>query len=141
MGMFFLAEGIGDSVIWMCAHRRNLEYSFRLYLNAGGKRILGKGGAQILSAINRHGSMTMAARELHMSYKFMWDYLTRMRKRLEKPVIVTHRGGTRRTRRKGGGGTTLTPTAKALLKDYEATEKRLHRILSKKKVRIRERLT
>lgn len=126
-------------MISMHEHRRTLEYTFRLYLNADGKRILGKGGAQILGAIDKHGSMVTAAKELHMSYKFMWDYLTRMRKRLKKPIIVTHRGGTRHTKRKGGGGTTLTPIAMALLKDYEATEKRLHTILSKKKIRIIER--
>jgi molybdate transport system regulatory protein len=126
-------------MISMCAHKTALQYTFRLYLNADGKRIIGKGGAQILDAIEKHGSMTAAAKELHMSYKFIWDYLTRMRRRLKTRVILTHRGGTRRTKRKGGGGTTLTPTAMALLKNYQETERRIHAIISKRKIRAIDR--
>jgi molybdate transport system regulatory protein len=116
--------------------KRDLQYSFRLYLNAEGKRVLGKGGAQILEAIDKHGSIADAAKQLHMSYKFVWDYLGRMRNRLKKPIIVTRRGGTRHTKRKGGGGTALTPLAKALLRNYRATEKKLHKALPKTKIRV-----
>jgi len=107
--------------------KRPLHYSFRLYVVSDGKRVLGKGGAQILNAIDRLGSLSATAKELKMSYRFVWRYLRRMEDRLGKPVIVTWRGGTRHTKRKGGGGTHLTPLAKALLGDYEAMEKRLRR--------------
>ena len=110
--------------------KRRYQYSFRLYLNVDGKRVLGKGGAQILEAVKKHGSIATAAKEVHMSYKFVWDYLSRMNERLKKPVIITHRGGTQHRKQKGGGGTKLTPLAKALLKNYRTTEKRLHREIS-----------
>lgn len=113
--------------------RRNLHYSFRLYLNANGKRVLGKGGAEILEAIREHGSITAAADELEMSYRFVWNYLNRMRERAGKPMIVTRRGGTLHSRRKGGGETTLTPFARALLEDYRAMEKLLHKTLARKR--------
>jgi molybdate transport system regulatory protein len=70
----------------------NLQYTFRLYLNADGQRILGKGGAQILEAVEEYGAIAEAAKELEMSYKFAWDYLIRMRRRQHQPVVVTHRG-------------------------------------------------
>jgi molybdate transport system regulatory protein len=123
----------------MHRNKRTFQYAFRLYLNVDGKRVLGKGGAQILEAIDRQGSITAAAKELHMSYKFVWDYLTRMSNRLNKPVIVTRRGGTRHRKRKGGGGTRLTPLANALLKNYRATENRLHATISKTKIRLAAR--
>jgi molybdate transport system regulatory protein len=116
--------------------RKDLQYTFRLYLNADGKRVLGKGGAQILEAIDQYGSITVAAKHLHMSYKFVWDYLTRMRSRLKKTIIMTHRGG---MRRRGGGGATLTPLAKTLLRNYWATERRLNRALSKRRIPISRR--
>ena len=118
--------------------KRTFQYALRLYLNVDGKRVLGKGGAQILEAIDRQGSIAAAAKELHMSYKFVWDYLTRMSNRLKKPVIVTRRGGTRHGKRKGGGGTKLTPLAHALLKNYRTTENRLHATISKTKIRRAE---
>jgi molybdate transport system regulatory protein len=109
-----------------------MQYSFRLYLNANNQRVLGKGGAQILEAVDEYGSITAAAEELEMSYKFTWDYLTRMRRRLHQPVIVTRRGGTHNGKKKGGGGTTLTPIARALLKEFRETERLVQDILSKR---------
>ena len=116
----------------MRARKRDLEYSFRLYLNSNGQRILGKGGAQILEAVDEYGSIAAAAEELEMSYKFTWDYLIRMRRRLHQPVIVTHRGGTRNGKKKGGGGTSLTPIARALLKEFRKTERLTRNILTKR---------
>lgn len=115
--------------------KRPLSYSFRLYLNANGERVLGKGGAQILEAIDEYGSIAMAAEELDMSYKFVWDYLGRMNQRLKRPVIMTRRGGTRHTRRRGGGGTALTPLARTLLRDFKATEMLVRRTLSEGKTK------
>ena len=112
-----------------------LFYSFRLYLNSNGERVLGKGGALILEAIDEHGSIALAAEELGMSYKFVWDYLGRMKQRLGRPLITTRRGGTPNTKRRGGGGTTLTPLGRRLLDNFRATETRVRRMLSEKKPR------
>jgi molybdate transport system regulatory protein len=122
-----------EPVNFMKRRRKNLHYSFRLYLNADEKRILGKGGAQILDAIDEHRSIAAAAEELEMSYRFVWDYLSRIRERLGRPIIVTRRGGTLHEKRKGGGETTLTPLARVLLKDYWATERLLHKALIARK--------
>jgi len=112
-----------------------LQYGFRLYLNnPAGKRVLGSGGAQILEAIDKHGSIVAAAEDLGMSYKFMWNYLSKARKRLKHPIIMTRRGGTPHEKKKGGGSTTLTPTARTLLREFRSTEAFIANALSKKKV-------
>jgi len=113
--------------------KKNLQYSYRLYLNVAGKRVLGKGGAQILEAIDEHGSIAAAAEKLGMSYKFVWDYLIRIRKILQEPVIVTHRGGIGHRKKKGGGGAVLTPLARTLLKEFRSTEGLVNNILSRRK--------
>jgi len=117
----------------MRSQNRELHYSFRLYVVCDGERVLGKGGAQILNAVDRLGSLTAAAKELKMSYRFVWRYIARVEDRLGKPVIVTRRGGTRHARRKGGGGTKLTPVARSLLKDYRAMEERLQKQIDSRK--------
>jgi molybdate transport system regulatory protein len=113
----------------MRRHRGTFQYTFRLYLNADGKRVLGKGGAQILEAIDKYGSIDGAAKKLQMSYKFVWDYLTRMRRILKEQIILTHRGGTGPRKKRGGGGATLTPVARKLLKEYRSTQALVHRAL------------
>jgi molybdate transport system regulatory protein len=111
-----------------------LHYSFRIYALYDGKSVLGKGGAQILNAVDRLGSLSAAAKELNRSYRFVWNYVRRMEDRLGKPVIVTRRGGVRHVRRKGGGMTKLTPVARTLLEDCSATKERLReQLLSRKR--------
>ncbi len=113
----------------MKQRKKSLQYDFRLYLNIDGERLIGKGGAEILDAIAKCGSIAAAAEELDMSYRFVWDYLNRMKERFGRPVILTRRGGMRRAERKGGGETTLTQSARALLRDYRAKEKLVHKTL------------
>jgi molybdate transport system regulatory protein len=91
--------------------------------------VFGKAGAQILEAVGERGSITAAARELKMSYRFTWNYLTRSRKDLHQPVVVTRRGGTPSAKKKDG---TLTPFAKVLLKDFTETERLMRQILSRR---------
>jgi len=93
--------------------------------------VIGKGGTQILSGIDRLGSISATAEELEMSYRFVWKYIQRMEDRLGDQVIATRRGGTPHGKAKGGGGTRLTPAGKALLEDYKALEERLRREISK----------
>lgn len=88
----------------MGSRKTKLQYTFRLYLNnPAGERVLGKGGAQILEAINEYGSIVAAAKNLDMSYKFVCDYLVRIQKRLKELIIVTHRGGADPGKKKGIG--------------------------------------
>ena len=85
-----------------------------------------------MKAVDEYGSIAEAAEELEMSYKFVWDYLTRMRKRLQQPVVVTRRGGAQAGKKKGGGGATLTPVAKALLREFRETERLVRNVTSKR---------
>ena len=85
-----------------------------------------------MEAVDKCGSIASAAESLGMSYKFVWDYLTRMRRILKKPVVVTRRGGAGHQKKRGGGGATLTPIARLLLKQYRSTERSVSTLLDKK---------
>lgn len=97
--------------------RNTLRPSFKVWLRSGGEDIIGKGGAALLKSIERYGSITKAARELGFSYKFAWDQLSDMEKKLGFPVISTKRGGVTR------GGAELTGMGRRLLRRYEKIEK------------------
>lgn len=96
--------------------------------------MLGKGGGQILDAVDRLGSISSAADELQMSYRFVWNYVRRIEKRLGKRVIATRRGGTKRAR--GGGGAELTRIGRTLLNDYKTTEAMIERELASKRINL-----
>ena len=114
----------------MSVRKGKLEYTFGLYLNADGQRILGKDEAEILEALEEYHSITAAAKKLQKSYKFTWNRIARLTRSLHQPVVVTQRGTVRYARRKGGGGTTLTTVARVLLKEFRETERFMQQTLS-----------
>jgi len=102
------------------------KFSFKIWMEHRGKPLIGKGGAQILEQINTEHSMLKAAKKLGMSYRYVWSYIKRIEKTLEKPIVETHRGG-----KTGGGGAELTSFGKELLEEYRRVETILNNVLAK----------
>ena len=100
----------------MLTHERH-KPSCKIWLEYGGEPLLGKGGAEILQAIQEEASISKAAKKLGMSYRYAWNYLSKMEKTLQEPIVETLKGG-----RGGGGGARLTELGKRLLKEYKRVE-------------------
>ncbi|MDH5390466.1 MAG: TOBE domain-containing protein [Candidatus Bathyarchaeota archaeon] len=96
----------------------------KVWLEYKGKPLLGKGGAQILEAIEEVKSISKAAKKVGMSYRYVWNYLAKIEKTLQEPVVKTYKGG-----RKGGGGAHLTKLGEKLLKEYKRVEDYVGEIL------------
>jgi len=101
------------------------EVVCKIWLEHKGKPVLGRGGAEILEAIRKEQSISKAARKLGMSYRYVWNYLERMNRTLEEPVITTFRGG-----RTGGGGAQLTEFGEMILREYYRMEKYVGELLA-----------
>ena len=85
----------------------------KVWLEYKGEPLLGKGGAEILETIKEVESISKAAKKAGMSYRYVWNYLAKMEKRLGEPVVKTFKGGS-----KGGGGAVLTEFGENLLNEY-----------------------
>lgn len=103
------------------------KISCKIWLEYDGKPLIGKGGAEILEKIEECNSISRAARELNMSYRYLWSYIKRIEEILGEPVVKTYRGG-----RAGGGGAELTELGRQLLMEYRRVEKLLAAILTEK---------
>jgi molybdate transport system regulatory protein len=90
---------------------------FKLWLEYKGEPLIGKGGAKILETIKEVESISKAAKKAGMSYRYVWNYLAKLEKRLGEPVVNTFKGGS-----KGGGGATLTELGTKLLSEYQRAE-------------------
>jgi len=89
----------------------------KVWLEYRGEPLLGKGGAEILETIKEVESISKSAKKAEMSYRYVWNYLAKLEKRLGEPVVKTFKGGS-----KGGGGATLTELGKKLLNEYNRAE-------------------
>ncbi|BBD72960.1 hypothetical protein HS1genome_1349 [Sulfodiicoccus acidiphilus] len=91
--------------------------------------MVGKGGVSLLREIERTGSISKAAHNLGMSYKFAWDYVSKIREELGE--VVSKRG--RET-----GGSSLTPQLEMVLEIYEEAEVEVRNVLDKYEAKLKE---
>jgi len=101
------------------------KMSFKFWLEYMGKPILGKGGAQILRQIEKDRSISKAAKNLGMSYRYVWNYVNKIGRALGEPVAEAYKGG-----KSGGGGAMLTKLGKSLLAEYDQFESYLGKVIS-----------
>lgn len=84
---------------------------------------MGEGGVEILKHVQKQGSLSKAARDLGMSYRYVWGYVKNMEKILGGRVLETFKGG------RTGGGAKLTELGASILVEYERLDRRLNETL------------
>ncbi len=84
----------------------------KVWLEADGKSVIGKGGADLLAMILSEGNLKVAAEKLGVSYKYAWSYLKKVEETLGMKVVSSARGGSKR------GKTILTDAGRRLLVKY-----------------------
>lgn len=89
--------------------------SVRINLDPEGR--IGPGKIELLEQIASFGSISAAARQMHMSYKRAWDLVEEMNRLFAKPVVAAQTGG------KSGGGAQLTSVGLAVVSRFRAIER------------------
>jgi len=92
------------------------EMKLRMRVTCGGAIALGPGKVALLEALDAHGSITAAARELGMSYRRAWLLVEELNTHMREPAVETAQGGAR------GGGSRLTPSGREVLRLYHAID-------------------
>ena len=69
------------------------KVSSKVWLELHGEPLIGKGGAKILETIKQVESISNAAKKTGMSYRYVWNYLSKLERRLGEPVVTTFKGG------------------------------------------------
>jgi molybdate transport system regulatory protein len=84
----------------------------RLILPEG--RTFGPGKAELLTLIDRYGSIAAAGREMRMSYKRAWGLVEEMNASFREALVTTERGGA------GHGGAKVTDLGHTVLARYQS---------------------
>jgi molybdate transport system regulatory protein len=98
-------------------------FSCKAWIEYKGKPLIGKGGAEILEAIEKENSISKAAETLEMSYRYVWNYIQEIQTVMEAQIVETYKGG-----KSGGGGAKLTDLGRSLLSEYRQIEIYLDKI-------------
>ena len=89
------------------------EIKNRCWIEKDGQKLFGPGPYQLLKHIETKGSISLAAKEMKMSYKKAWDIVDRLNTLSQSPLVISHKGG------KSGGGAELTVLGQEIVKKYE----------------------
>lgn len=88
----------------------------RLLLEGPAGHQLSETRIRLLEAIDRHGSLSKAAKDVPLSYKAAWDALDDLNNLAPEPLVVRQVGG------KNGGGSQLTQQGRQMIRVYRALE-------------------
>jgi molybdate transport system regulatory protein len=96
-----------------------LEVRSKIWIEADGEPVFGRGRRFLLEAIDIHGSINQAAKEVGVSYRKALSHIQAMEQRLGISLVVRQAGG------RHGGGATLTPEARVFIRKFETMETNL----------------
>ena len=91
---------------------------------------LGPGKADLLEAIKSTGSISAAAKSMHMSYKRAWDLVNTMNNSFKMPLVVTTTGG------KHGGGAEVSELGLKVLSLYRCMEEQALRAIQTQAIEL-----
>ena len=109
---------MGTSIKNILKNNLSIKVNGSLWLESGGEHFFGPGPVELLERIAATGSISMAAKEMNMSYKKAWELVNRLNAQTTQPVVIPKAGGEK------GGGSTITAEAMELI-EY-------HRLLREK---------
>lgn len=95
----------------------SLKIKIQLY--CGDEIAMGPGKADLLEAIQAHGSISAAGRAMPMSYRRAWLLVDTMNRCWKQPLVATGPGNSR------GGGAWLTEFGETVLAHYRSLQRRL----------------
>ena len=96
-----------------------LEVRSKIWIEADGEPVFGRGRRFLLEAIDTHGSINQAAKEVDISYRKALSHIQAMERRLGVSLVIRQTGG------RNGGGATLTAEARVFLKKFKMMEQGL----------------
>jgi molybdate transport system regulatory protein len=107
----------------------------RLRVVRDGEVVLGPGMVQLLAAIDRTGSLRVAAGELGMSYMHAWALVRTMNRGFREPLVASSRGGA------AHGGARLTERGGEVLALYGEMEAEARRAVEGRWRRLKRLLS
>ena len=104
----------------------DLAIRSKIWIEADGEAVFGRGRRFLLEAIDSHGSINQAAKEVGISYRKAWSHIKTMEKRLGIALVERRAGG------RNGGGAALTGEARKFLGKFEVLENGLREFVDER---------
>src|SRR5262245_15919924 len=105
----------------MFGDKSRWKLKVRVWIERDDKKLLGPGRVELLGHIEHRGSISAAAKQMHMSYRRAWTLVRDINDVAGEPLVEVSTGGP------GGGGAVLTPLGKVVVTVYRRILQRVDR--------------
>jgi molybdate transport system regulatory protein len=95
----------------------------KVWLEKDGKLFMGWGRATLLERIDQLGSISAAARSMHLAYRNAWLWVEAMNRLAQHPLVVKSTGGPR------GGYARLTEEGRRIIDEYKEKRSSVRKII------------
>lgn len=102
-----------------------------IWIESDKAAFMGVGRIHLLERIREHGSITLAARSMKMSYRQAWELVNSMNSLSKHPVVKAVSGG------KGGGGTVVTEEGERVIRIYRELGERFREFCKEETNKLR----
>lgn len=106
----------------------------RIWVGSEKGMLLGEGRIALLREIDKHGSISKAAKAMDMSYKKAWRLVDEMNRNAKEPLVVQKIGG------KGGGGTILSDAGTNAIRIYTELQEKERAFLKEQEIWLQNEL-
>ncbi|HWZ14944.1 MAG TPA: hypothetical protein VNW95_06865 [Mucilaginibacter sp.] len=110
----------------------NVKINGSLWIESNGQHFFGPGPVELLERIEATGSISMAAKEMKMSYKKAWELVNNLNAQMINPVVIPQAGGEK------GGGSTITAEAIKLIQYHRQMRERFAAFLEAESARLKK---
>jgi molybdate transport system regulatory protein len=107
-------------------NERRLQIRSKIWIEIEGEPVFGRGRLFLLHAIDEHGSINRAAKEVGVTFRRAWSHIKAMEERLGIKLVERTIGG------RNGGGAVITAEARVFLKRFEALENGVREIVDER---------
>jgi molybdate transport system regulatory protein len=110
----------------------SIKVTGSLWIESNGQPFFGPGPVELLERIEATGSISMAAKEMKMSYKKAWELVNNLNAQMANPIVIPQAGGEK------GGGSTITPEAAKLIQYHRQMRERFAAFLDAETARLKK---
>jgi len=103
------------------------QLKFKCWIEEDGEKYYGPGPHELLKQIQKEGSLSKAAEQMHMSYKKAWAMVQRLNQFSEEALVILKKGG------QHGGGAEVSLYALEIMKEYENLQLKVGQLIIQEK--------
>jgi len=103
------------------------QLKIKCWIEEDGEKFYGPGPHELLKQIQKEGSLSKAAEQMHLSYRKAWEMVQKLNQFSEETLVILKKGG------QHGGGASITSHALEMMEEFDLFQIKLQAFVQEEK--------